>query len=134
MSRDLNDLRPEVRPQVDAFLEQAKQDGIDLVVTCTLRSFEEQAALYAQGRTTPGRIVTRAQPGASAHNYGLAVDVVPIINGKPQWKAEDPVWDKVGEIGQTAGLKWYGAPGAPFVEFAHFELPEWKLVIQTQRT
>lgn len=47
-----------------------------------LRSLEEQAKLYNQGRTTPGPIVTKAKPGTSMHNYGYAVDVYPIIDGK----------------------------------------------------
>lgn len=47
-----------------------------------LRSLEEQAKLYDQGRTTPGPIVTKAKPGTSMHNYGYAVDVYPIIDGK----------------------------------------------------
>lgn len=39
-----------------------------------LRSFEDQAKLYACGRTHPGSIVTQAGPGLSFHNYGLASD------------------------------------------------------------
>lgn len=37
-------------------------------ITCGYRSNEEQARLYAQGRTTPGQIVTHAKPGTSKHN------------------------------------------------------------------
>ena len=50
------------------------------------RSNQEQAALYAQGRTQDeinrqvskslgGLVVTNAPPGSSAHNYGMAIDV-----------------------------------------------------------
>jgi peptidoglycan L-alanyl-D-glutamate endopeptidase CwlK len=87
---------------------------------------DEQAALYAQGRTTPGRIVTNAKPGQSAHNYGLAIDIVPLVNGKPDWTGDDAVWQQVGKLGMAAGLEWLGAPHSEFVEQAHFQLPNWR--------
>lgn len=127
-SRSLNDLRPEIRPKVDAFLDACTTAGIDLLVTCTLRSSAEQNALYAQGRTIPGPIVTRAQAGQSAHNYGLAIDVVPMVNGKPDWNGGDPVWQQVGALGQAQGLEWYGAPGQSFPELPHFQHPNWKIL------
>jgi peptidoglycan LD-endopeptidase CwlK len=125
-SRSLDDLRPEIRPQVDAFLAECAASNIDVLVTCTLRSNAEQADLYAQGRTQPGHIVTDAPAGKSAHNYGLAIDVVPMVNGKPDWNGHDPVWMQIGEIGQNAGLQWAGAPGFPFPEEPHFQHPNWR--------
>jgi peptidoglycan L-alanyl-D-glutamate endopeptidase CwlK len=130
MSRSLDDLRPEIRPMVDKFLAAVQAAGIDLLVTCTLRSFAEQTALYAQGRTAPGYIVTKAKAGESAHNFGLAVDVVPIVNGKPEWVGSDPIWEQVGEMGEQAGLEWYGAVGQPFPELPHFQHREWRLIAQ----
>jgi len=41
-----------------------------------LRTYEEQDALYAQGRTAPGPKVTNAPGGHSNHNFGLAFDMV----------------------------------------------------------
>lgn len=128
MSRNLDDLRPEVRPMVDTFLAGCAVAGLDILVTCTLRTEAEQAALYAQGRTAVGHIVTNAKPGQSAHNYGLALDVVPIVNGKPDWDGGHPVWQQVGALGQAAGLQWLGAPGSPFKEEAHFQHPDWRTV------
>lgn len=125
-SRNLDDLRPEVRPQVDAFLSACAAADIDVLVTCTLRSNAEQAALYAQGRTAPGSRVTDAPAGRSAHNFGLAIDVVPIVNGKLDWDRKDPVWQKVGELGLAAGLQWAGTPGFPFPELPHFQHPTWR--------
>ena len=126
MSRSLDELRPECRAPVDKFLAAATAAGIDLLVTCTSRTIAEQAALYAQGRTTPGKRVTNAPPGTSAHNFGLAIDVVPIINGKADWDGSHPVWDQIGAIGQACGLDWAGAPGFPFHELAHFQAPNWR--------
>lgn len=127
-TRSLDDLKPAVRPLVDAFLSSCIDAGIDVLVTCTLRTGAEQTALYAQGRTAPGHIVTRAKAGQSAHNYGLAIDVVPMVNGKPDWSGADPVWQTMGKLGQAAGLTWLGAHGSSFPEDPHFELPDWRSV------
>ena len=63
MSRDLAQLHDAIRPLAVQFLADARDAGIDLIVTCTSRTLEEQTALYAQGRTLPGRIVTYAKAG-----------------------------------------------------------------------
>lgn len=127
-SRNLDDLRPEVRPQVDAFLADCEAAGIDLLVTCTRRSGDDQDALWAQGRTKPGHIVTNAKAGQSAHNYGLAIDIVPMVNGKPDWNGTDPIWDQIGELGVAAGLTWLGSPHSSFPEKPHFEATDWRAI------
>ncbi len=119
-SRNLDDLLPLVRQRVEKFIALCKQEGIDLLVTSTYRDNESQNALYAQGRTAPGRIVTNARAGQSWHNYRCAVDVVPLVNGKPNWNTKDPVWAKVGELGKKAGLEWAG-DWKRFKEFPHFQ-------------
>jgi peptidoglycan LD-endopeptidase CwlK len=68
-SRKLTDLHPLMQPLVVDFLARVEMEGIDLLVTCTYRSDEEQAALYAISRTKPGRRVTNAPPGRSMHNF-----------------------------------------------------------------
>lgn len=127
-SRSLDDLKADVRPQVDAFLSACTNAGIDVLVTCTLRSNAEQAALYAQGRSGPGHIVTNAPAGRSAHNFGLALDVVPMVNGKPDWNGGDPIWQQIGQLGVAAGLQWAGTPGFPFPELPHFQHPTWRVI------
>jgi len=138
-SRRLEDLHPSVRPMVDAFLTSCAGAGIDILVTCTYRSEAEQARLYAQGRTKPGPKVTNAKPGQSMHNFSvggepasLAVDVVPLKNGKPVWSAADPVWSKVGKLGEAAGLEWAGR-WKRFREFPHFQHPEAKAIRDNAR-
>ena len=126
MSRDLADLHPAFAPMAALFLADVKNAGIDLLVTCTARTNLEQAALYAQGRTAPGHIVTNAQPGQSAHNYGLAIDVVPIVNGKCVWDDSNPIWAQVGKIGVDRGLVWLGSAGSSFKESPHFQMPNWE--------
>lgn len=123
-SRSLNDLEEPVALMAEALIAGCKAEGIDLLVTSTLRDFEAQAALYAQGRTAPGNRVTNAGPGDSFHNYGLAFDVVPLRNGKPVWgtatDADQDLWERVGEIGESVGLEWAGR-WKTFREYAHFQ-------------
>ena len=131
MSRLLTDLRPEIRRLVDPWLDACAAAGYDILTTCTMRTEAEQQALWNQGRTTPGHIVTNAKPGSSAHQYGLAIDIVPIVNGKPDWSGNSATWQAIGALGQAQGLEWYGAPGAPFPESAHFSLSNWRDLITT---
>jgi len=119
-SRSLDDLLPLVRKRVEAFIKAAKDSGIDLLVTSTYRDDESQNALYAQGRTTAGKIVTNAKAGESFHNYRCAVDVVPIINGKPVWDTKYQVWQTIGRLGKEAGLEWAG-DWKRFKEYPHFQ-------------
>ena len=118
-SRNLDDLRPEVRVLADTFLGLADRAGLDVLVYCTLREFDEQARLYRQGRPlskildkaeeldrdygrpdlagvlmdvgpqSGRRIVTWAGPGQSLHNYGYALDGCPLYAGKPVWSPVD---------------------------------------------
>lgn len=119
-SRSLDELLPMVRTRVDKFLELCDEHGIDLLVTSTYRDNYSQEELYAQGRTRPGKVVTNAKPGESWHNYRCAIDVVPLVNGKPNWDGSDPIWETIGELGEKAGLEWAGR-WRTFKELAHFQ-------------
>ncbi len=133
-SRKLEDLTPDTQRKVFAFLEACRAAGIDLLVTSTYRDAESQAALYAQGRTAPGKIVTNARPGQSWHNWRCAVDVVPLRNGKPVWgtAGEDgKLWARVGTLGEAAGLEWAGR-WKSFRELAHFQNAQGKTLAQLQ--
>lgn len=129
MDRNVTDLRPEMQARVTPWLEDCKAAGIDLLITCTLRTLEEQAILYAQGRTTPGKIVTKAKSGQSAHNYGFAIDVVVMMHGKPDWEGVSPQWQEAANYAKARELDWYGAPDAEFHELAHFQFPNWRTLI-----
>ena len=118
-SRNLDDLVPPAKQRAEAFIAAAKAKSIDLLVTSTYRDNESQNALYAQGRTTPGNVVTKAKAGQSWHNWRCALDVVPLVNGKAIW--DDPaLWKQVGEIGKSCGLEWAG-DWVTFKEFPHFQ-------------
>lgn len=119
-SRDINELVPPTKERVEKFKALCKENNIDLLITSTYRDNESQNALFAQGRTAPGKIVTNAKAGQSWHNFRCAVDVVPLVNGKPVWDGDDPIWAKVGALGKQAGLEWAG-DWKKFKEMAHFQ-------------
>lgn len=122
-SRNIDDLHPKVAAMCRAFLDECKKQGIDVIVTSTYRDHASQDALYAQGRSLPGRIVTNAKGGQSWHNWRLAFDVVPLRAGKPVWGstgADLDLWKRVGAIGENVGLEWAGR-WVRMREYPHFQ-------------
>jgi peptidoglycan L-alanyl-D-glutamate endopeptidase CwlK len=146
-SRKVTDCHPTLQPLVHKFLENCTRAGLDVLITCTWRSPEEQEALYARGRTVPGRKVTNARAGQSAHNYvlnglpaALAIDVVPLRSGKPVWglsgdgmddnPADDErddleLWQKVRTAGESAGLE-SASRWTSMREWPHLQHPKFK--------
>ena len=120
-SRSLDDLHPLAREKAQLFVSACAAAGIDILIYCTYRSPEEQDGLYAQGRTTPGKIVTNARGGESYHNWRLAFDWVPVVGGKPQW-ADKALYAKAGIIAESVGLEWAGRWTGSLRETAHCQL------------
>ena len=99
----------------------------------TLRTFAEQDGLYAQGRTKPGKIVTNAKGGQSYHNYGLAIDIVLLVDKDKNGSFETASWDvktdfdgdgksdwmEVVAIFKRHGWEWGG--DWKFVDQPHFQ-------------
>ena len=81
----LTNVHPVLGDRIHTLYTKLLDMGITIRVTQGLRSWNDQNRLYAQGRTTPGRIVTRAKGGESAHNFGYAVDFVVMTEGFPDW-------------------------------------------------
>ncbi len=116
----LKTLHPLVRTKFIQFIIKAdKELKKQLRVTSGLRTIKEQNKLYAQGRTRPGKIVTNARGGKSYHNFGLAVDIVEIKNGKALWKNSD--WDKISDLGKSLGLEW-GGDWVSIKDKPHFQI------------
>jgi peptidoglycan L-alanyl-D-glutamate endopeptidase CwlK len=112
----------------------------------TIRTFAEQDALYAQGRTKPGKVVTNAKGGQSYHNYGLAVDIVLIRdmdgNGSFETASWDtkldadgdgqPDWMEVVAIFKRHGWEWGG--DWKFTDMPHFQKTFGKSISWLQKT
>lgn len=108
-------------------VEQAS--GRKWIVTSALRTISSQNALYAQGRTIDGKVVTNAKGGQSAHNFAMAVDLCPLKkNGKEcDWGYPKDGWKVMADLavgmGLTAGYYFKTIFDAP-----HVEDPRWKQV------
>lgn len=124
-------LHPSVRVEVANIINEcnaALTGRAKIRITQGLRTFAEQDALYAQGRTKPGKKVTNAKGGQSVHNYGFAVDICLIIDGKEaSWDIKkdwdgDKVsdWDECVKVFAKHGWSW-GGNWASFKDFPHFE-------------
>lgn len=118
-------LHPLLRIEAQKLIEKAEAglpSYLAIRVTFALRTFEEQAALYAKGRTKPGPKVTNAPPGSSYHNYGLALDFAILYdkdkNGTYETLSWDTVkdedkdgvsdWTEVAKVFMSAGWTWGG--------------------------
>ena len=90
-------LHPKVRINLPSILADIHSKGISITITQATRTWAEQDALYAQGRTKPGPIVTQAKGGTSFHNYGLAIDFALLHkDGSVSWSiTEDTDKDKL---------------------------------------
>lgn len=122
MSRKLEDLLPTVEAAARRALANIDKDGVDYLVTCTYRTREEQADLYAQGRTKPGRKVTNAKPGQSLHQYRVALDIYPAVNGKIDFAgSQTKAWQTIAKHFIAEGFEW-AYNWKRFREMPHFQM------------
>ena len=130
----ISELNGTIRNRATEFINQVEQQtGIQLRVSQGLRTIEQQNALYAQGRTVPGNIVTNARGGESYHNYGLAFDVVEMVDGTtPNWNTTLENWNRISDVGQDLGLEW-GGNWTRFVDRPHFQRTSGLSIRQLQR-
>jgi len=116
----LSMLYPPFAKAVKAILADAKAAGVVLTVFETYRSTERQELLFKQR-------VTQLQH-VGVHHYGLAADIVHVVNGQPSWAGD---FSLVGRLAVKHGLIWggdWGAPGAhhsfidePHVQYVHVD-------------
>jgi peptidoglycan L-alanyl-D-glutamate endopeptidase CwlK len=100
------------------------------------RTFEEQAKIYAQGRTAPGKIVTNAKPGYSNHNYGIAVDMGVFKDGKyldgSKPSEAETFHRKAAKIAEKYNIEW-GGSWKSFKDYPHFEYKTRKSLAQLRQ-
>lgn len=113
-------LLPFVRPKAEQFLAALAAAGINAKIISGMRTYAEQSALYAKGRTTPGPRVTNAPAGYSNHNFGVAFDIGIFDGGK--YLDESPLYRKAGAIGKSLGFVW-GGDWTSIQDEPHFEFP-----------
>lgn len=90
---------------VRAVLQRMAEIGHPMFITSARRTTAQQQALYAQGRTAPGRRVTNCDGirKRSKHQDGLAVDCAFVADDI--WVGP---WDEYGVVAEAHGLEWGG--------------------------
>jgi len=105
----VNKLHPKVREEIKALIEQAEAklgQYAAIRVVQGFRTFPEQAALYAQGRTSPGNRVTNSKPGQSYHNFGTAIDVAILYDKDKNGTFEALSWDLMADNDKDGERDW----------------------------
>lgn len=132
-------LHPQVRGLIRKFINEVyAQHQVQLVIVQDYRTYAQQDALYAKGRTAPGSIVTKARGGQSNHNFALAVDVFPLWeDGKLHMDAKSDaknikILRKVAPVGKSIGLEW-GGDWKSIVDNPHFQLKTGKTMSQLRQ-
>lgn len=136
MSRDRNLLHPELNKKLDELIRLCEAEGLKIKITDTVRTRAEQDALYAQGRTAAGAIVTNVKYPNSMHNWGIAADFCR-NDGRGAYNDTDGFFGKVGAIAEKIGLEW-GGRWTGFVDKPHLQMSGWgstpKKLIETYGT
>lgn len=126
----LTGLHPVLMESANALIQRSYARGVSIVITQGLRTIAEQNALYAQGRSKPGPIVTNARGGTSYHNYGLAFDFSLLLpdGHHISWnmnrdgdkdKLDD--WQEVVLEAKQLGLEW-GGDWNSFRDYSHLQM------------
>ncbi len=121
---DSTKLYPPFFAALQALLADAHAGGADYFAISGFRSYSEQTVLFAQGRTAPGKIVTQAIAGESAHNFGIAVDLcrdgfIERAGLQPDYRPES--YEPLRLLAPKHGLIWGGAWSNP--DRPHVQLP-----------
>lgn len=114
INRDIDLLAPFVKSRLISALQECHMSGFKIAMFEGFRSPMRQEALYAQGRTTPGAIVTNAMSWQSWHNLGLAIDVAYFMNNRWSWSGD---FHKPMSIFQKYGFEW-----SPKIELCHAQI------------
>lgn len=114
MINDLKSLHPFFRDKIIELIADCKEKGIELAIVETYRTHAKQHEYK-----TMGKRYTNSKAGQSRHQYGLAVDVVPVVDSVAVWD-NTLLWKKIGIVGEKLGLRWGGRWRNPY-DPGHFE-------------
>ncbi|WP_397373235.1 M15 family metallopeptidase [Paenibacillus sp. PAMC21692] len=133
-------LHPIVLAKSNELVEESAKIGIEILITDDFRSHVDQDALFEQGRTAKGPIVTHARGGESFHNYGLAIDfALKTKKGQVIWDMEydgnrngEPDWLEVVNIAKGLGFSW-GGDWKGFKDYPHLQMDFGYSISELQR-
>ena len=115
--RNLATVQPQLADLGRELLKRLAARGLTFKVTSGSRTQAEQDALYAQGRTKPGPVVTWTR--RSRHIGGRAIDLTLFSGKNPVWESKH--YETAGKVGKELGLVW-GGDWKRTKDLPHFEL------------
>jgi peptidoglycan L-alanyl-D-glutamate endopeptidase CwlK len=95
------------------------------------RTYAQQNALYRQGRSASGSVVTNARGGQSWHNFGLAWDIGLFRDGV--YLTDSTPYERASEVAKVAGLEW-GGDWTGFKDTPHYQLATGGVPVSVART
>lgn len=118
----LKGVHPDLIRVVERCAEDWKDETFTFVVTCGVRTLEEQKLLKKKGGTT----TLRSRHLVAKNGYSHAVDLAAIMDKKARW--DWPFYHKIADamkaaakkegVPLEAGIDWKSFPDGP-----HFQLP-----------
>ncbi|MEC0183570.1 M15 family metallopeptidase [Paenibacillus peoriae] len=123
-------LHPVIRQAAECLIDRCYDRDVWIIITQGLRTYAEQDALFAQGRTKSGQVVTKARGGYSIHNFGYAIDFALLLrDGRTvSWetlrdddKDSLPDWSEVVEEAKRLGFEW-GGDWRSFKDMPHIQM------------
>lgn len=119
---------PDILEFEKVFIKRMGKLGVPMFTHCMVRSFVQQQKEFDEGDS-------KARPGQSAHNFGMAVDIVHSVRA---WQLSDLEWKLVGHVGHElvrqkglalVNMTW-GGPDGVTDRFrwdpAHWEIADWR--------
>lgn len=143
--KNIRALLPEVQILARSLVHAAAKEGITIKVISAFRNYDEQHALYLQGRQPldvvnaarqrvgmdpinqreNAHTVTGADAGHSNHNFQIAFDIG--VFEEKDYLEESPLYKDVAVLGKQLGLSW-GGDWKPRTDEPHYELrPHWAI-------
>ena len=115
----INELHPVVAQAAYGFIKAAREDGAPVVIVEAYRTQARQDALYAQGRSKPGDIVTWTKN--SKHTQRRAFDIAFVVKGRVSYDVPMAWWDYMAALANSYGLLWGPLVGAKG-DYGHYEI------------
>jgi hypothetical protein len=127
MADKRDQLHPDLLAKLDKVMAAMSAIGFPMKIVQGVRTTEQQQALYAQGRTAPGKIVTNCDGVKNKSNhqvkedgFGHAADCA--FEGPEPFGDKLP-WGAYGNCAVAVGLTWGGNWKPPLIDRPHVELP-----------